>query len=151
MKTLLFYPPSGGVKIEKDSNGKDVKTISYVIPEGIETIRTKAFYKCQELIEITLPTTLKSIEEKAFFRCSITEIILPDGDELHVVYPNGHVEGITVTVKGDQMSYPDYTVFMAYEMADNDAVVLHLPAGQADKVNISYLSNSKPHELSLTQ
>lgn len=81
MKTLLFYPPSGGVKTEKDAEGKDVKTIAYVIPEGVETIRTKAFYKCQELTEITLPSTIRSIEEKAFFRCNLKEINLPDGIE----------------------------------------------------------------------
>lgn len=79
MKTLLFYPPSGGLVTTKDDNGNDIKSISYVIPEGVETIRSKAFYKCLELTEITLPSTLKSIEEKAFFRCNLQEIVLPDG------------------------------------------------------------------------
>lgn len=79
MKTLLFYPPQGGIKAEKDADGNEVKTISYVIPEGVETIRSKAFYKCSELTQITLPSTLKSIEEKAFFRCSLKELVLPEG------------------------------------------------------------------------
>ena len=78
MKTLLFYPPSGGLVTEKDEEGNEVNTISYVIPEGVETIRTKAFYKCLELTDITLPSTLKAIEEKAFFRCNLKEINLPD-------------------------------------------------------------------------
>lgn len=81
MKSLLFYPPQGGVKSEKDEDGNEVKTISYAIPEGVETIRSKAFYKCLELTEIMLPSTLKSIEEKAFFRCSLKSISLPDGLE----------------------------------------------------------------------
>lgn len=78
MKTLLFYPHARAVEAVKDEKGKDKKVIKYEIPEGVETIRTKAFYKCSELSEITLPSTLKSIEEKAFFRCSFTEIILPE-------------------------------------------------------------------------
>lgn len=81
MKTLLFYPPSGGLTDGADKDGNSVKTISYTIPEGVETIRTKAFYKCLELTDITLPSTLKAIEEKAFFRCNLKEIILPDGLE----------------------------------------------------------------------
>ena len=78
MKSLLFYPPAKNIEITKDADGNDVQTISYEIPESVEIIRTKAFYKCYELTEITLPSTLKSIEEKAFFRCNLTEIELPD-------------------------------------------------------------------------
>ncbi len=78
MKTLLFYPPALCVQTETDADGNEVKFISYTIPEGVETIRTKAFYKCYELTEITLPSTLKSIEEKAFFRCNLSAITLPD-------------------------------------------------------------------------
>jgi hypothetical protein len=79
MKTLLFYPPSGGpVETTTDADGNETRVSSYTIPEGVETIRTKAFYKCYDLTEITLPSTLKSIEEKAFFRCSLNEITLPD-------------------------------------------------------------------------
>ncbi len=81
MKTLLFYPPSGNVKTEKDGDGNEIRTISYTVPEGVETIRSKAFYKCYELTEISLPSTLKSIEEKAFFRCNLQKIMLPDGLE----------------------------------------------------------------------
>ena len=78
MKSLLFYPPVRNIETTKDDNGNELQTISYEIPEGVETIRTKAFYKCYELTEITLPSTLKSIEEKAFFRCNLSEITLPD-------------------------------------------------------------------------
>ena len=78
MKTLLFYPPALGVKTEKNADGNEVQSISYEIPEGVEIIRSKAFYKCYELTKITLPSTIKSIEEKAFFRCNIGEITLPE-------------------------------------------------------------------------
>ena len=78
MKTLLFYPPARAIEESKNDKGEEVKNISYEIPEGVETIRSKAFYKCYELSEITLPSTLKSIEEMAFFRCSIGELNLPE-------------------------------------------------------------------------
>lgn len=81
MKTLLFYPPAGGVKTDKDAEGNEVKSISYVVPEGVETIRSKAFYKCYELTDITLPVSLRSIEEKAFFRCNLKALTLPEGLE----------------------------------------------------------------------
>lgn len=79
MKALLFYPPSGGpVETVKDADGNETKVSYYVIPEGVEIIRSKAFYKCYELTEINLPSTLKSIEEKAFFRCSLKSVTLPE-------------------------------------------------------------------------
>ncbi len=78
MKTLLFYPMARDVAEIKDEAGNTVKSISYEIPEGVECVRTKAFYKCSDVRSLTLPSTLKTIEEKAFFRCSITEIILPE-------------------------------------------------------------------------
>ena len=81
MKTLLFYPPQCGVKTETDEKGNDVKSISYVIPEGVEVIRSKAFYKCADLTQITLPSTLKAIEEKAFFRCNLKALVLPEALE----------------------------------------------------------------------
>ncbi len=78
MKTLLFYPMAKDVAEIKDEAGNTVKSISYEIPEGVETVRTKAFYKCSDVRSLTLPSTLRTIEEKAFFRCSISEIILPE-------------------------------------------------------------------------
>lgn len=78
MKTLLFYPMARGVEEMKTADGVTVRGISYSIPEGVETVRTKAFYKCSDIRELTLPESLKVIEEKAFFRCSISEITLPE-------------------------------------------------------------------------
>lgn len=78
MKTLLFYPMARNSVEATDKDGNKIKSISYEIPEGVETVRTKAFYKCSDLRSIKLPSTVKVIEEKAFFRCSFTEIILPE-------------------------------------------------------------------------
>lgn len=82
---------------------------------------------------------------------NMAEIILPDSEELYVIYPDGPVDDLTVTVRTDQKTLPDYTVFMAFEMADNDAVVLHLPTDQSEKISVSYQSKGKNHELSLSQ
>lgn len=83
MKTLLFYPLSRGVETltETDENGKqnEVTKIDYEIPQGVEVIRTKAFYKCSNLSSLIIPDTVKVIEEKAFFRCgSLKNVTLPE-------------------------------------------------------------------------
>lgn len=70
MKTLLFYPLAKGLQTVKDDNGNDIQFSEYSIPDGVETIRTKAFYKCDKITKIIIPDTVKTIEEKAFFRCS---------------------------------------------------------------------------------
>ena len=84
MKTLLFYPANKDLQKQTKTNdngeSEEIEFSTYIIPEGVETICTKAFYKCQKLKSITLPSTVKTIEEKAFFRCSMAEnIILPEG------------------------------------------------------------------------
>lgn len=84
MKTLLYYPNARGVETvtETDANGNknEVKRIVYEIPDGVEVIRSKAFYKCGNLTALTLPNSLITIEEKAFFRCgSLKDVKLPAG------------------------------------------------------------------------
>lgn len=87
MKTLLFYPAAKDLEdavdedgnIIEDENGNIIKVSEYTIPDGVEIIRTKAFYKCNKLIKIEFPETVTKIEEKAFFRCdSMKEFILPN-------------------------------------------------------------------------
>ena len=76
MKTLIYYPSAKNIKFNK--YGEAQNTTSYVIPEGVETIRSKAFYKCYYLENIEIPDTVTSIEEKAFHRCSaLKELDLP--------------------------------------------------------------------------
>lgn len=87
MKVLLFYPLARDAEIKEETNENgeksEIKSIEYSIPEGVETIRTKAFYKCRSLTAITIPETIKTIEEKAFFRCgSLGNIELPSSLEI---------------------------------------------------------------------
>lgn len=82
MKTLLFYPVAKDLTDTKDENGNDIRISKYTIPDGVEVIRSKAFYKCGYLAEISIPDSVKRIEEKAFFRCEkIGEIKLPQSLE----------------------------------------------------------------------
>lgn len=68
MKTIVYYPPARNIEFNK--YGEAQNTTSYIIPDGVETIRSKAFYKCYYLDTIEMPDSVKSIEEKAFHRCS---------------------------------------------------------------------------------
>ena len=80
---------------------------------------------------------------------NMAEIILPDGEELYTIYPSGPVENIRVHVRGDGTTIPDYTVFGALEMADQDAIVLYVPKGQENSIEISYQSSGETHQFAL--
>ncbi len=83
MKTLLFYPLAKDLQTVKDDNGNDIQVSEYTIPDGVETIRTKAFYKCDKITKVIIPDSVKRIEEKAFFRCSaVTELTLSKSVEI---------------------------------------------------------------------
>ncbi len=82
MKTLLFYPLAKDLTDSKDDNGNDIQVSQYTVPDGVETIRTKAFYKCGKITTIVIPDSVKNIEEKAFFRCSsLKELTLSKNTE----------------------------------------------------------------------
>ncbi len=66
-KTLVSYPSGKG--IEFDVYGRATNAVEYAIPEGVEIIASKAFYKCGHVDISVFPSTLKRIEEKAFFKC----------------------------------------------------------------------------------
>jgi len=51
---------------------------SLVIPEGIDTIETYAFFGCKNLTSVTLPSTIIKIDANVFQRCdNLTEVIIP--------------------------------------------------------------------------
>lgn len=80
MKTIIYFPPAKNIEFNKYGDAQNKTT--YVIPEGVETIRTKAFYKCYYVEDITIPSTVKRIEEKAFHRtAALYQITLPEGLE----------------------------------------------------------------------
>ena len=55
----------------------DVREV--IMPAGIIEIRDKAFEQCDELESINLPGSLKEIGEKAFSGCGVKSVSIPDG------------------------------------------------------------------------
>lgn len=49
------------------------KVKKVILPEGLESIKMKAFYGCDELVEITVPSTVYEIRSEAFANC--TELV----------------------------------------------------------------------------
>lgn len=81
MKTIIFFPPGKGIN-SYDGYGNAENFTTYAIPDGVETIRTKCFYKCYYIEDIKIPSSVKRIEEKAFHRVSkLNKIELPEGLE----------------------------------------------------------------------
>ena len=76
---------------------------------------------------------------------NMAEVMLSNGNELYVVYPEGTVEDVAITMPGDGMSIPDYTIFAALEMSDCDAIVLNVPAEALNDIIISYFSSGSAH------
>ncbi len=121
MKTLLFYPLARGMEEMTTAEGETVNGISYTVPEGVETIRTKAFYKCTELREIILPSSLVSIEEKAFFRCSINEITLPEKLQTIGKDAFSYCTGLKeISVPSTIMTIGDYAFYNCTALLDID-------------------------------
>ena len=78
MKTLVCYPTAKNITLDRFGQTSD--TATYAVPEGVEKIENRAFYRCIYLTEITLPSTLKVIGDMAFHRCSeVKTFNLPEG------------------------------------------------------------------------
>lgn len=75
MKTLVYCPAA-----------KEFENGVFEIPDTVETIRTKAFYKCVNIKEVIIPDTVKSIEEKSFHKCTALEkvTISPSSSLAHI-------------------------------------------------------------------
>ena len=68
------------------SDGSNTEVIGYagtipvgtlVIPEGVTSIASSAFYERSDLITISLPSTLLTIGISAFARCGLTSVTIP--------------------------------------------------------------------------
>lgn len=80
---------------------------------------------------------------------NMAEVIVSTGEALYVVYPEGTVEDVQIHLSGDNMTVPDYTLFQAERMTDQDAVVLHLPDDLSGRITVTYSSNAERFEIAL--
>ncbi len=105
MKSLVAYPTA--------------KEGAFGIPDTVETIGTKAFYKCAKLTAITLPESLKTIEEKAFFRCNLEEIAFPEKTEFIGKDAFAYCGKLTtVTIPSDVKEIGDYAFYSCTALLD---------------------------------
>lgn len=72
MKTLLFYPA-----------GKQEQDGTFTVPDSVEVINTKSFYRCEKLEKIIVPDSVKDIGEKAFHKCTeLKEVVFTENSSL---------------------------------------------------------------------
>ena len=120
MKTIVYYPNAKGISfskygdpLQRDSSKDDFVEITYTIPEGVETIRSKAFYKCYYIDNVVIPDSVTVIEEKAFHRCSaLATLDLPKNLEFIGKDAFAYCELIkTVTIPATIKEIEDYAFF----------------------------------------
>lgn len=138
MKTIIYYPNAKGITFSKygdpqgrDSKSEDFVEITYVIPDGVETIRSKAFYKCYYIDNIVIPDTVTRIEEKAFHHCeSIGALDLPKNLEFIGKDAFAYCQKITsVTIPASIKQIDEYAFFFCKGMEE-----LNIMANEEDIV-----------------
>lgn len=106
-KTIIYFPPAKDIEFNKYGDAQNKTT--YSILDGVETIRSKAFYKCYYVEDITIPSTVKRIEEKAFHRtAALNKIDLPEG--LEYIGKDAFAYSFSENYKSDgRPDLPDHT------------------------------------------
>lgn len=70
------YPKTSPVYVAQHIHDKDGNEITnLVIPEGVTTIKSAAFYNCKGLKSVELPSTLTSMGQSAFLLCTNLESV----------------------------------------------------------------------------
>ena len=70
------YPSTNPVYVAQHIHDKDGNEITdLVIPEGVTTITSAAFYNCKGLKSVELPSTLTSMAQSAFLLCTNLESV----------------------------------------------------------------------------
>lgn len=82
---------------------------------------------------------------------NMAEVNLSSGEEIIVVYPDGKIEDVRITIPGDDKNMPEYTVFAALEMSPNNAVVLSVTKEDAERINVQYMSEDNLATLSIAE
>ncbi|MBE6741553.1 MAG: leucine-rich repeat domain-containing protein [Ruminococcaceae bacterium] len=137
MKTIVYYPPAKGVefdkygqvklKKEKIKIGKDKEEVetykdipTYEIPDEVEEIAPKAFYKCYFLNITHFPKNLKTIGEKAFFQVyELLDFDMPETLEYIGKDAFAYVDKITkVKIGSNIKEIGDYAFFNCTRLND---------------------------------
>ena len=118
MKTLVAYPPARNIEFDKFA--QSLNTTTYEIPDGVETIRSKAFYKCGCVTEIKIPDSVKVIEEKAFFKVEALEnLTLPKNLEYIGKDAFGYCAKVkTVTIPSTVTEIGEYAFYNCTSLLD---------------------------------
>ncbi|MDR1796741.1 MAG: leucine-rich repeat protein [Clostridiales Family XIII bacterium] len=76
LKTVTFEEGSALTSIG-DSAFYEAGITSLILPDGVQSIGTYAFYRCVSLTEVTLPEGLTSVGSAAFSQIAVTSIDVP--------------------------------------------------------------------------
>ncbi len=76
--THLTMPYQGLRIIEEGAFLRTHLTGSLIIPEGVESIKTEAFWSCEFVGSLSLPSTLRHIGDRAIYGNFTGELFLPD-------------------------------------------------------------------------
>lgn len=80
---------------------------------------------------------------------NMAEITLAAGKEVMVVYPEGNVEDVRITIASDGINMPAYTVFAALEMSAKNAVVISLEQEDIAGITITYSADGSTASIPL--
>ena len=85
---LLGYPsgkpdasytiPASVTKLERYSFGGVSALTSVTLPDGLKTIGSNTFWKCENLAELNLPSSLESINTHSIYRIKVRSMVVPE-------------------------------------------------------------------------
>ena len=128
-KTLVAYPCGRNVEFDRfgnvttDEEGNAL-IATYAIPDGVETIASKAFYKCYYVDVTAFPSTIRVIGEKAFHKCSaLKNFTVPAALEVIGKDAFAYDEGLTTLEIGENIKeIGEYAFFYCKNLK---SIVIH--------------------------
>ena len=93
---------------------------SFVIPDGVTTIDSNAFYGCSSLISIIIPDSVTTIGYEAFYGCEkLTSVIIGDSVTMICNEAFGECSGLTsVTIPGSVTTIGEWAFLWCDSLTD---------------------------------